>query len=140
VTEDAELPRALPDPSNSYSAWQRGFRVGWLDLVMLRYALDVAGPIDQLAVTCLDRLAELPEPRVCRRYRYDTFSIDRIARSPEPHALDYQQRITDSLARCEPLLQALPDQAALLSLVEADLQLPITIISEGPAAQDKRLL
>jgi adenylosuccinate synthase len=140
ATEDAELTRALPDPSNSYGAWQHGFRVGWLDLVMLRYALDVTGQLDQLAVTCLDRLAELPEPRVCRRYRYDTFSVDRIARSPEPHALDYQQRITDSLARCQPQLELVPDQAALLSLLEADLQLPIKIVSEGPAAEHKRLI
>ena len=85
VTEDAALTRALPDASNSFGAWQRGFRVGWLDLVMLKYALEVVGPLDQLAVTCLDRLAELPDLRICRRYSYDTFSIDRIARSPVPH-------------------------------------------------------
>ena len=47
VTEEAELTRALPDPSNQFGAWQRGFRVGWLDLVMLQYALEAAGPLDQ---------------------------------------------------------------------------------------------
>jgi adenylosuccinate synthase len=140
VTEDAELTRALPDPSNGFGAWQRGFRVGWLDLVMLRYALDVTGQLDQLAVTCLDRLGELPEPRVCRRYRYDTFSIDRIARSPEPRALDYQERITRSLARCQPQLEAILDQAALLKLLEAELQTPVKLVSEGPTAEAKQLL
>ena len=28
VTEDAALTHALPDASNSFGAWQRGFRVG----------------------------------------------------------------------------------------------------------------
>jgi len=140
VTEDATLTRALPDPSNGYGAWQRGFRVGWLDLVMLRYALDLTGPLDQLAVTCLDRLAGLPEARVCRRYRYDTFSVERIARSAAPRDLGYQERITNGLARCEPVLEAIPDRAALIRLLESDLGVPIGILSEGPAAEDKRFL
>jgi adenylosuccinate synthase len=140
VSEDADLTRALPDPSNHFGAWQRGFRVGWLDLVMLKYALEVAGPIDQLALTCLDRLAELPAPLICRSYRFDTFSVDRIARSPAPRDLDYQERITSSLARCAPVLQAIPDQAALLRLLEDDLEVPIGILSAGPTAEEKRAL
>jgi adenylosuccinate synthase len=140
VTEDAGLTRALPDPSNGYGAWQRGFRVGWLDMVTLRYALDVAGPLDELAVTCLDRMAELPDPRVCRRYRYDTFEVERLARSPAPRDLAYQERITNSLARCQPILEAIPDRAALLRLVESDLGVPIGIVSEGPTAEDKRMI
>ncbi len=140
VTEDAALTRALPDPSNSFGAWQRGFRVGWLDMIMLKYALEVTGPLDQLAVTCLDRLAELPDLRVCRRYSYDSFSIDRIARSPVPHALDYQERITNRLARCAPVLEALADPSALLQLLERDLGVPIGLLSEGPTAAEKQAI
>src|SRR5215216_4633818 len=95
VTEDAALTRALPDASNGFGAWQRGFRVGWLDMVMLKYALDLTGRLDQLAVTCLDRLAELPDLRICRGYSYDTFNVGRIARSPVPRDLGYQERITN---------------------------------------------
>jgi adenylosuccinate synthase len=51
VTEDADLTHARPDPSNHFGAWQGRFRVGWLDLVMLRYALDVTGRLDLLCVT-----------------------------------------------------------------------------------------
>jgi adenylosuccinate synthase len=138
VTEDAALTRVLPDASNSFGAWQRGFRVGWLDMLMLKYALEATGPLDQLAVTCLDRLAELPDLRICRRYSYDTFSIDRIARSPIPRDLDYQERITNNLARCTPALEALADPGALLQLLERDLGVPIGIVSEGPTAEEKR--
>src|SRR5215213_10107029 len=138
VTEDADLTRVLPDASNAFGAWQQGFRVGWLDMLMLKYALETVGPLDQLAVTCLDRLAELPDLRVCRRYRYDTFDIHRIARSPVPRDLDYQERITNSLARCTPVLETLADPSALLQLLEGDLGVPIGILSEGPTAEQKR--
>ena len=140
VTEDPELARALPDARNSFGDWQRGFRVGWLDLVMLQYALDVAGPLDGLAVTCLDRLASLPELHVCRRYGYSTFTIERIAPAPAPRDLAYQERITQSLARCRPLLETVGDPAALLDLLAAELGVPIRLISEGPTAVDKHLL
>jgi adenylosuccinate synthase len=138
VTEDATLTRVLPDASNAFGAWQQGFRVGWLDMVMLKYALEAVGPLDQLAVTCLDRLAELPELRICRRYSYDTFNIDRIARSAVPRALDYQERITNSLARCTPVLETLADPGALLHMLESELGVPIGILSRGPTAAGKR--
>lgn len=137
VTEDLALTSALPDPCNGFNDWQQGFRVGWLDLVLLRYALDVVGPLDYLAVTCLDRLAGLPMLQVCRRYRYDTFTIDRIARSPIPHSLAYQEQLTNNLARCRPLFETVPDLAALLELLSGELGVPIGLISEGPTAEDK---
>jgi adenylosuccinate synthase len=139
ITEDTALTRALPDPCNGYGIWQGGFRVGWLDLVMLRYALEVVGPLDYLAVTCLDRLAELSELRICRRYRYETLTIDRIAHSSEPRSLAYQAQMTANLARCWPLLEIVPDRAALLDLLTAELRMPIGLISEGPTCEDKRL-
>ena len=138
ASEDAELTRGLPDPRNGFGDWQQGFRVGWLDLVMLKYALDAAGPLDGLAVTCLDRLAGLPELRVCRRYAYDTFTVERIARSPAPRDLAYQERITEGLARRRPLLESVASPAALLDLLAAELGVPVRLISEGPTAADKR--
>jgi adenylosuccinate synthase len=43
VTEDAALAAALPEPHNGTGTWQGPFRVGHLDLVALRYAVEVAG-------------------------------------------------------------------------------------------------
>ena len=138
VTEDAALTRVLSDARNGFDAWQHAFRVGWLDLVMLRYALEVVGGLDELAVTCLDRLAEIPQVRVCRRYRYATFTIDRIARSPTPRSLAYQEQITRNLADCEPVLETVTDANALLDLLVAELGVPVGLISYGPTAEDKR--
>ncbi len=138
VSEDAGLTEALPDACNGFGLWQGGFRVGWLDLVMLRYALETVGRLDYLAVTCLDRLAKLPALRVCRRYRYDTFELERIAPSPAPHDLDYQEQLTRNLACCAPLLEELPDAESLLRLLETELGLPVRLTSAGPAAEHKR--
>ena len=139
VTEDASLTRALPDAGNGFGTWQHGFRVGWLDLVMLRYALEVVGPLDLLAVTCLDRLAELPRLHVCRRYRHDQGTLERLVRSPVPRSLPYQEQLTRGLAACRPILDEISDPSAVLDLL-AGLGAPPGIISTGPTADDKRWL
>ena len=137
VTEDAELTRALPDARNGVSDWQQRFRVGWLDLLMLRYALDVTGQVDALAVTCLDRLSELPEVKVCRRYRHDSAMVDRIARAPVARSLAYQEQLTHQLAVCRPVLEPVVDAEALLDLLAANLRVPVELASWGPTAEDK---
>jgi adenylosuccinate synthase len=138
VTEDAGLTAALPDARNGAGAWQGGFRVGWPDLVMLRYALDVTGPLDALAVTCVDRLAELAAVQICTAYQDENHLIKRIAPSPEPHMLAYQEQLTAMLLRCQPVLETLSGTAALLKRLAAELGVPIGIISEGPTAAEKR--
>jgi adenylosuccinate synthase len=139
-TEDDGLTRLLPDACNAHGQWQGGFRVGWLDLVLLRYARDVVGPLDWLAVTCLDRLRDLPEIKLCDAYRYDTLLVERIVPSPAPQDLEYQQRITHAFARCAPMLEAAPDAGALLARVEAALGVRVGLVSEGPTAEDKRFI
>ncbi len=59
-TWDPELDARLSDLGNPTNAWQGTIRRGWLDLVLLRYAAEaVGGPLDGLAVNCLDQLAGL---------------------------------------------------------------------------------
>jgi adenylosuccinate synthase len=137
VTEDPQLTRALPDVRNGMSDWQQGFRVGWLDLVLLKYALEVTGGVDALALTCLDRLAELPELKVCRRYLHRTFLVDRIARTPVPCSLAYQEQLTHNLATCRPVLEAVADAEALPGLLAAELRVAVELVSRGPTAEDK---
>ena len=140
VTEDAALTAALPDARNGFGTWQRGFRVGWLDLLLLRYACAVVGPLDYLAVTCLDRLVDLGALYVCRSYQHETGLIHEIARSPVPHALDYQSQLTRFLAHCTPILDQVTDTDSLLNMLAAALGLPIGLVSAGPTARDKRWL
>jgi adenylosuccinate synthase len=60
---DAELTARLPEPHNPDGS-AGPFRVGWFDAVLARYALAFAGPIDRLAITCVDRVDALPAPAV----------------------------------------------------------------------------
>lgn len=140
VSEDAGLTAALPDAANGFGAWQRDFRVGWLDLVMLRYAREVVGPLDALAVTCLDRLAELPAIQVCRQYQCEDISIERLTPAADTNDLDYQAALTQTLARCRPILTPVTDNDALQALVSDELHVPIGLISTGPTAAEKQTM
>jgi adenylosuccinate synthase len=101
-----------------------------LDLVLLRYALAIVGPLDYLALTCLDRLEALRELWVCGRYSYNGALIERLPVAPQP-SLAHQERLTDLLMGCRPELEPLASQGALPDLLSAAL---------GPTAADKRLL
>lgn len=139
VTEDSALTERLPDACNGFDAWQHGFRVGWLDLIMLRYALDVVGELDYLAVTCLDRLTDDIALYYCNHYHYDTFLLDRIAKSTRPHDLSYQAQLTQNLKHCSPVLQPIADKKALLQLIERELGVRVGLISRGETAEEKEL-
>lgn len=138
VTEDACLTTTLTDPCNQHHPWQGSFRVGWLDLVMLRYACEIVGSLDMLAVTCLDRLAEMPSLQICRRYRCNDMLIERIVSAPAP-SLEYQENITRTLGRCCPVLEPITGADALLALLACNLDTPIGITSWGPTAREKRV-
>jgi adenylosuccinate synthase len=53
----------------------RGRRCGWLDAVLLRYAVRVNG-LTELFVTKLDVLSGLPRVKVCTSYRFDGRTYD----------------------------------------------------------------
>lgn len=67
VTEDTTLD--LPSCHNGYNEWQGSFRLGWFDAVAARYALEVVGGVDTLAITNLDRMLGLKEVKVANRYQ-----------------------------------------------------------------------
>jgi adenylosuccinate synthase len=160
-TEDHALDAALPEPHNSWNAWQRDFRVGYCDLVTTRYARDVIGPLDYLAITHVDRLEQMPEWKICHAYLYQgpsrdlsslfQCSADRITalRVPQSPDLAQQEILTRSLQQCTPEYQALPRKmrasitpeeiAAYLAHIENGLAVPIGLISRGPTAREKVL-
>ena len=56
VTEDPTLE--LPEPHDRAGQWQGPVRVGHLDAVALRYAVEACGGIDAVALTHLDTARE----------------------------------------------------------------------------------
>ncbi len=136
-SEDAALTAALPDARNGTGLWQGSFRVGWLDLVLLRYARRIAGTLDGLAVTCLDRVAALPQLKICSHYHDGLNEITQLPLSPMPHDLMYQEQTTAQLAHVRPHLKPLANTGALFDTLTHALDLPVLLRSYGPMAAEK---
>ncbi|MDW8106197.1 MAG: adenylosuccinate synthase [Armatimonadota bacterium] len=122
----------------------RARRVGWLDLVALRYAACVNG-FTALAITLLDVLSGFPTLKVCVAYRYKGQETrEFLADAP-------------ALARCEPVYVELPgwdkeisdcrtidelpsNALAYLQFIEEYVGVPIKIVSVGPQREQTIML
>jgi adenylosuccinate synthase len=158
VTEDMALTAALPDLHNRTNPWQLTMRIGYFDAVAARYAIAVAGQVDLLAVTHLDRLRDMEEWRIADRYKYcgspsgldDYFALQDGAIADIKvggfQDLVRQEQLTLRLQHCVPKYQVHPkitksmsetDVAAFLVQIEQQLGVPVGIVSQGPTALDK---
>jgi adenylosuccinate synthase len=151
VTEDVHLTSHLQDHHNGNNPWQREFRVGYMDLVALRYALNVTGKIDGLVVTNLDRMGDMETWQYCTQYetieestlvedyfQSDEQDISDIKVPADPTNLVRQETMTNLLFKMCPIYQAgQKDEAAYLQLIGQALGTPILYTSHGPTALDK---
>jgi adenylosuccinate synthase len=86
-------------------------RVGWLDMVLLRYAARVNG-LTELVVTKLDVLSGLPELKICSAYRNGAEPLDDLPFGPS------------NLEPYEPVYETLPGWQADVSGVRQWADLP----------------
>lgn len=169
VTEDETLTRLLPDVHNSDHPWQGPWRVGFLDIVALRYAIQASGgasAFDGLVASCMDRLTEMPQWQICESYEYVGPAVDLeeffvvkdgliVGIKVRPNTfdqvqLDYQEKLGKLLRYCRPKLTTIinpsgrdnPHLAAwgYLKVIEEKLGIPIVIASFGPTELDKELV
>ncbi|MCW3097801.1 MAG: Adenylosuccinate synthase [Chthonomonadaceae bacterium] len=92
---------------NAVNPWQGKFRTGWFDAVTARYALDVVGGVDLLALTNLDRLIGIDGLKAAVAYRNEEqFSGGRIALRPLNREASQQR--TEALLRVTVEHQSLP--------------------------------
>ncbi|MEU8796763.1 adenylosuccinate synthetase [Spirillospora sp. NPDC048819] len=133
VTEDAALTADLPDPHNGTGRWQGAFRVGHLDAVALRYALDVAGGVDGLAVTHLDVAGARPDLRICLAYEMGGDRVGRLETGPPD--LDRQADLTRRLFTARPVYAPL---GRPVETIEDALRTPVVLRSHGPTSAAKR--
>jgi adenylosuccinate synthase len=133
VTDDPVLREMLPEPHNDESGWQGRFRVGPFDLVVAKYALNVVGHVDQIAMTHLDRLVD----RICVAYENNGERIDELPLH-RPADLAVQGKLTEMLAQCRPVYEPTPSNAEeFVMRVEEQLGSRVGITSFGPTANDK---
>lgn len=156
VTYDAALQAQLPERHNGHNPWQGEMRIGWFDAVAARYAIEVAGGCDGVALTNLDRLNGQKRVRVCIGYRVREASgcESRIARLPfntKPDR-DRQGALTSKLSSCQPIFEDLPgwenarhgdalspSAESFVKFLESErgVGIPISIVSCGETASGK---
>ncbi|MEU1996609.1 adenylosuccinate synthetase [Nocardia gamkensis] len=128
-TEDPGL--ALPEPHNAAGRYQGEFRLGHLDTVLLRYAIEVSGGVDGLAVNHLDAPG--------RRYAATGYIVDGAAWDRVPAGrrrdLDHQRELTRLLSRAEPVLAEMPDDP--VPWLARTLGVPVALTAEGPGRRHR---
>lgn len=130
-TEDRDL--TLPEPHNCWGPWQEGFRLGWLDSVLLKYAVEVCGGVDGLALTHLDCLK--PGWKLCTGYQ----GLNRLEPGPFMD-LDYQEELSRKLMTARPVYREITDEAQLCAALETVADAQVVLKSYGPTPSDKQLL
>jgi adenylosuccinate synthase len=160
VTESPDLTQKLPDNYNTQNDWQQSFRVGHFDAVATRYALEVIGGVDNLAVTNLDRMADIPCWNMCDAYwlpdlpdagKFFELGPNRacnIRVNPVKEDLEHQEKLTQMLLNaarpiyreCSSAHTGHFEERAdnYLRLIEKVTGTSVAISSFGPSAKDKR--
>ncbi|MDG7005983.1 MAG: adenylosuccinate synthase [Nitrososphaerota archaeon] len=127
-----KLGDSIREAGNEYGATTgRPRRVGWLDLVALKYAVKLNGA-SAVAISKMDVLAKVREPKVCVAYRLDGSELT-----------DFQKSL-GRLGDVEPVLEsrhslhgarfgrALPSQAKrLVDYLEGELGVEVKMVSHG---------
>ncbi len=134
---EGELAQTIRDRGGEYGTTTgRPRRIGWLDLVALRYSVMVNG-VTHVAMTMLDVLSGLDEVKVCSAYDVDGVKTDRFL----PDSAD--------LARAKPMFETLPGFAqdistcrnvgdlppearGLIERVESAIGVPVAFVGVGP--------
>jgi adenylosuccinate synthase len=113
-------------------------RVGWLDLVLLKYATEINGATE-LFLTKLDVLSGLDEIFVCTGYQREGAAIRQVDFSAEVGFLEQCKPIYEAVPGWQENLrplrkwEELPDQAvAYVEFIEESCGIPVTHISVGP--------
>lgn len=139
----------LPGSHKDDNRYQGNARVGPIDLVLMRYAIDVCGgpgEIDGLAISWFDQISKNGVWRVCDGYDNIFYDFNRIKIFKDEYGdqREYQQKLCSLLFGCKPIISSfvVPDsneeQYLLCDRVLRDkLGVPTFIVSFGPTERDK---
>lgn len=156
VTEDPNmLENLLPGSHKDENRWQGKVRVGSLDFVALRYAVNVCGgpeAFDGIAVTWFDQIVKNGVWEICEMYggaedpEFFNKGAICVRRGSNAAQLTYQEKLGKLLRMCRPniIKHHIPshaDQARLIKLCAdvfmKELGIPVSMISFGPTEKDK---
>lgn len=157
VVDDPEMALALlPEEVSKPDRYRGRVRVGPLDMVALRYALNVCGgpqSFDGLAVTWFDYVSRAGRWKICDRYEgathpefFTPLREIRVVRGTDNKQLWHQEGLGRELGDCRPHVVDFPvhpgatqeDMIALCSnVLNEQLGVPVRMMSFGPTESDK---
>lgn len=137
-----EIGNSIREKGREYGTTTgRPRRCGWLDLVVVRYAVLING-IDKIALTKLDTLSGLPKIKVCVGYKYEGKVLDlfpaslRVARECEPVYEEFEGWSEEEIKAAKEY-EALPKSAKrYIEFIEKETGAKVFLIGTGPARED----
>lgn len=143
-TEAEELTHLFDNEHNKTNEHQGIFRIGYLDLVTLKYAADCIkshGHLSAIALTHCDSFEKAKRNRkyVCSSHFYHEHDLD--LKVSHKHDLRYQGTITASLDELDnPDYIFGLEQDGVIQEIEERLDVPVKYLSHGPTWKDKKTL
>tara|TARA_R110000744_G_scaffold283_1_gene1079 strand:+ start:262 stop:1626 length:1365 start_codon:yes stop_codon:yes gene_type:complete len=111
-------------------------RVGWLDLVAVKYSAMISGATE-LCITLLDVLAGEPELKIATAYRVDGQLTDRFL--PDGYLLDQAEPVYETvpgfsqdITMARTFEELPPEAQAYIEKIEAFVGVPVRTVSVGP--------
>jgi adenylosuccinate synthase len=146
----------LPGSHKEENRYQGKVRVGPIDLVLLRYAIEVCGgpaAFDGLAITWFDQIQTNGAWHVCNSYRgtgdgkfFSPSGAIKVRRGTDEDQINYQIGLRRQLESCLPeitkhTVQTTEGREELFSLcdglLKSELGVPVRMVSFGPTELDK---
>ncbi len=153
TADPAMTERLLPGSNKDENRYQGKVRVGPLDLVLLRYALEACGgpsAFDGLAITWFDQIKRNGTWKTCNRYvgADDSafFSPSGEIRVADSHSLEHQTALGQKLHECQPEVTTMPidpgssnDElyGVCADVLGGMVGVPVRMVSFGPTELDK---
>ncbi len=134
---DGEIAHNIREEGHEYgTVTKRPRRIGWIDCVALKYAINVSGA-SEIALTLLDVLSVVDEIKICVSYNFDGKVIDYIPPTQEQYAKCTPNYITLKAWNMDisgiSKYSDLPQNAKnYINELEKILKTPITYVSVGP--------
>ncbi|MFV0458097.1 MAG: adenylosuccinate synthetase [Actinomycetales bacterium] len=128
----------LPERHNGTGRYQGAWRVGHLDLVLLRYAARACGPIDRIAITHLDADPAGDQVGLVDHY------LDQAGRAVHDLALgptqdlDHQTRLTRLVSQATPVTRTATGPERVRA-IEQTLRAPTLVTATGPSRTERAL-
>jgi adenylosuccinate synthase len=162
-TEDIELSTFISDSNQEESFWNGKIRFGWFDAVLTRYAQSINN-VDELYISSIDKLDQLPNIKICDSYFYDgsadeefklLFEYEKTGEGVFIHNIkNNDSRISGYLEKCRPVYidmdgwldstskarhkKELPGNCLkYIDMIERLTGIFVTLVSIGPTRNEK---